>query len=134
MDPLDELIEELGRRRVPGGSVPLYVRATELLYERIQTLDDTTLQAMAAVGWQSIADAGACPTELPLPEVLAMIEAGETFSAFGARIPEELFDAERVLNASEGERGGLLETYGRLVLLGFCTLAAEKLMKADTDN
>ncbi len=114
-DLLDEMIEELGRRRHPN--TPLYLTAIRILRERERKLDRHTMDALEFTGWKAVYDARAYPAEVPVPDTLKRIENGETFDV-------ETFDCH-LFDAQERSK---------LATIGFLTLAGERLMQAEDEN
>src|SRR5437667_11097194 len=100
-DPLNALVDEIGRRRQPH--VSLYVTAAEVFSAHVESLDNATFNAFEVVGWKAIDEERGYPAEIPLPEVLDSIEHGETFDDVGANLG--------------------VETHAKLAFLGFMTLA-----------
>ena len=106
-DPIVELIAEFVRQLNP--SDPLYATAAKVLSEAADTLDPDTIDALQATGFAAVKAEGE-PPFLPVPDVMALIAAGE-----------EEFDPDKMSEQS----------LSRLAVLGFCALAAEDLIEAD---
>ena len=108
-EPLDDLIDEVVSRREPG--VPLWVTITEVYYEALDNLDDRFLDALEYTGYLAVSDGGA-PLEMSVPEALEQISHGRDYDS--AQLSTE--------------------TEAKLGIIGFITLAGERLMQSESEN
>ena len=106
-DELDLMIDEVRSRRTDD--VPLYITVTEVLYEFMDELDDSTLVGLEAAGYKAVASEGE-PPGVSVPGVRQLIEQGRPYA------PGIVSDDEA----------------GKLHFVGFLAIVAETLMREDS--
>ena len=111
-DPIEGLVREVSRRLSPD--LPFFATAAEVIGDAAETLDLDTMVALQVIGFEAVKNEGAPPEEfqLQVPDVIALIAAGEEFA------PDKVS----------------MVSLTRLAILGFGAIAAERLADAEFSN
>ena len=109
MDPLEVLLNDIGRRRRPD--VALWVTCSDVFDMAIPVLDPLSIDALVAAAWQAMSDAGTYPREVPLPDIMGWVEAGLSYDDVLSKLNDE--------------------TFAKLALVGLITPATERFVNGD---